>query len=226
MSDDPASPSPTEKQPDRAILFVDGNNWFHALTDAGIPHLMELDYAKISEKLVGPRQWVETRYYIGAMKQEWNARDYANQRRFLNAIKGDDTRITVQLGRLEPRPMDNPLADELDAWIRVNGADIPKARRLGLKVLLNKHKKVMTLKEKAVDVRLAVDMYKLAVEEAYDAAYLLSHDGDFTPPVEVVRRMGKKVYACAPAPAFSSALSGACNSFIPLEKDWFRDRYR
>jgi len=35
---------------DRAILFIDGNNWYHALRNAGVTDLMNMDYAKLSEK--------------------------------------------------------------------------------------------------------------------------------------------------------------------------------
>ena len=35
---------------DRAVLFIDGNNRYHALSNAGVPDLGRLDYAKISEK--------------------------------------------------------------------------------------------------------------------------------------------------------------------------------
>ena len=33
---------------DRAILFVDGNNWYHGCTKIGAPNLFELSYAGIS----------------------------------------------------------------------------------------------------------------------------------------------------------------------------------
>ena len=102
-----------EAPPDRAILFIDGNNWFHALRAGRVPSPIELSYSKISQKLVGPREWVGTRYYVGALKQDWNARDYANQRKFLSLLARDDSRISVHLGRLEQRPVNNPLAEEL-----------------------------------------------------------------------------------------------------------------
>ncbi len=50
---------------DRAILFIDGNNWYHSLVEIGLTVLGDLDYRKISEKLLGPRDWIGTRYYIG-----------------------------------------------------------------------------------------------------------------------------------------------------------------
>lgn len=51
---------------DRAVVYIDGNNWFHAIRDAGVDDRAHLDYRLISLKLLGPREWVGTRYYIGA----------------------------------------------------------------------------------------------------------------------------------------------------------------
>jgi uncharacterized LabA/DUF88 family protein len=47
--------------------------------------------------------------------------------------------------------------------------------------------------EKGVDVRLAIDMLKLAWARAYDTAVLVSHDGDFADAVLAVKEMGKHV---------------------------------
>jgi len=47
--------------------------------------------------------------------------------------------------------------------------------------------------EKEIDVLIAVDMVRLAFEDGYDVAALLSGDGDFTPAVESVLRAGKLV---------------------------------
>jgi hypothetical protein len=49
----------------RSVLFVDGNTWYHGLRDAGVTDLGRLDFARISKKLSGPREWIGTRYYIG-----------------------------------------------------------------------------------------------------------------------------------------------------------------
>ena len=82
---------------------------------------------------------------------------------------------------------------------------------------------VSILKEKAADVYLAVDMYRLAVNNEYDTAYLLSSDGDFTPAVTAVRELGKKVFCASPLPSY--ALKNHANTFITLQKDWFKDCY-
>jgi hypothetical protein len=54
---------------DRAVVFIDGNNWFHSLRHVGVQSRLLLDYRKIAEKLLGPREWVATKYYIGQVSQ-------------------------------------------------------------------------------------------------------------------------------------------------------------
>ena len=80
------------------------------------------------------------------------------------------------------------------------------------------------LVEKAVDIHLAVDMLTMALDDAYDHAYLLSADGDYTPVVAAVRKQNKKVYAASLQ--MSHALKGAADQFFHLQPAWFSDCYR
>ena len=72
------------------MLFVDGSNWYHSLRKLGLTDLGRLDYARISNKLVGSRVWIATRYYVGRVRQTGNLRLYASQRRFLAALTTTD----------------------------------------------------------------------------------------------------------------------------------------
>jgi uncharacterized LabA/DUF88 family protein len=208
---------------DRAIVFVDGNNWFHGLRTAGVDDRARLDYKLISEKLIGPREWVGTRYYIGQVSQKDNAALYAQQRRFLAELEGTSSRISVHLGRIEPRATTNEAASELREYLD-RTHDIAAAVRADLTVLAARHARATVFVEKAVDVFLAVDLVSLAMSDAYDAAYLLSADGDYTPAVAAVRRLNKKVYVASCMPG--AQLARAVNSFIRLERGWFEDCYR
>lgn len=68
---------------------------------------------------------------------------------------------------------------------------------------------------------LAVDMVVMAERNEFDAAYLLSADGDFTPAVKAIRFHNKKVYAASVAPG--AQLASVANSYIRLKPDWFDD---
>lgn len=37
---------------DRALLFIDGNNWYHALRNVRVDDLGRLDYAHLSKKVI------------------------------------------------------------------------------------------------------------------------------------------------------------------------------
>lgn len=206
---------------DRAVLFVDGNNWFHALQEIGVADRMRLDYAKISQKLLGPRIWVGTRYYIGRVTH--NATFMANQEQFTTQLTAKDSRITAHFGRIEKRPADNPLADDLLRYLAQLKTPIDKAVYHDLVAMGQSQKRLPVFVEKAVDVMLAVDMVTMAVNGDYEAAYLLSSDGDFTHAVQFVRAQGKKVYVASPLPG--AQLAKVANTFLPLARPWFLDCY-
>ena len=79
----------------------------------------------------------------------------------------------------------------------------------------------MVLEEKGVDVALAVDMLTGAFEDLYDAAVLVSSDGDFKPAVEAVQRLGKRVeYLYFQGSTFSRALDQACDVSRRCRRAW------
>lgn len=206
----------------RAVLFIDGNNWYHSLRDAGVTGTGELNYAKISTKLCGPgREWKGTRFYIGQVNQGHSPKLYADQRSFLARLAATDPRITHYLGRLEPRKVDNEAAIELRQYLSGLKIRIDKGVFHYLMSLSRRHECVQVITEKAVDVMLAVDAVLMAERNEYEAAYLLTADGDFTPVATAIRSLGKKVYAASPAQG--AQLAAAVDTFIPLSRAWFSD---
>jgi len=209
---------------DRAIVFVDGNNWYHSLRDARIADLGRLNYASISRKLLGPRIWAGTRYYVGQVRQGGNPRLYAQQRRFLAGLAATDRRISVHLGRLELRPYRNEAVEELRRYLSRLQLRIDKTVFHELMAIAAKHSQSEVFVEKAVDVMIAVDMVAMAHRGEYDAAYLLSADGDFTPAVGAVTALGKKVYAASASPA--GQLAASVSAFIRLTSPMVRGLLR
>jgi uncharacterized LabA/DUF88 family protein len=209
---------------DRAVVFIDGNNWFHSLRHVGVHSRLLLDYRKIAEKLLGPREWVALRYYIGQVSQNANPVLYAQQRSFLASLERTDPRISICLGRIEPRTATNEAALELREYLGGLTTKIDPVVFADLSNIVSRHNNATVFVEKAVDVFLAVDLVTMAINNAYDSAYLLSADGDYTPAVAEVRKLGKKVYAASPFRG--SQLAKAVNSFIHLRADWFDDCYQ
>lgn len=217
--------SPAEsRRRERAVLFVDGSNWYHSLREQGIREPGELHYGRISRKLVRDRDWLETRYYVGQVQQRGRARLYSEQRRFLTRLHGTDPRISVHLGRLEPRTAKSPAARELIAFLAGLSVRIDPGVHHRLVEIAREHRSTTDWVEKAVDVMIAVDMVVLAERDRFDVAYLLSADGDFTPAVEAVRARRKKVFAVSAA--HGAQLAAACDAFIRLDAEWLADCYR
>jgi uncharacterized LabA/DUF88 family protein len=210
--------------PDRAVVFIDGNNWFHGIRELGVDDRGRLDYRAISLKLLGPRAWVGTRYYIGRVQQRGDPRLYADQRRFLASLRAQDGRISTHLGRLESRTVDDPAARELQRYLAGLAVRIDRRVYHDLLRIARSHRNAEVMVEKAVDVMLAVDLVVMAERDQFDAAYLLSADGDFTPAVAAVKAGGKKVYAVSPT--HGAQLAAVVDSFIRPTRAWFDDCYR
>ena len=204
----------------RAVLFIDGSNFYHAARDIGIA-TSELDYQALAHKLILNRECAGIRYYVGEVSSDL-AR-IAAQGKFLNNIRAQGVQVT--LGRIERRmlaPDKNPVIVKLKELLEDYRASLREPFREKLRALCET--KIPQYTEKRVDVSIAVDMIRMAYEDAYDVAYLLSADGDFVPAVDAVKSRGKKVFAASPATG--RELENAVDTFIPLKKEWFFGLHR
>lgn len=68
------------------------------------------------------------------------------------------------------------------------------------------------------DIQIAVDMVRLAYENAYDAAILVSGDGDFVPAIKTVQKLGKKVSNAYFHKTSSDFLKSVCDSSVLLDE--------
>jgi hypothetical protein len=82
-----------------------------------------------------------------------------------------DKRITVHLGRLEPRTVSNPAAKELRQYLGGLKQKIDPQVFSDLSDIARRHTDATVPVEKAVDVMLAVDLVTMAIGAEYDAAY-------------------------------------------------------
>ncbi|MEK6899143.1 MAG: NYN domain-containing protein [Nanoarchaeota archaeon] len=69
------------------------------------------------------------------------------------------------------------------------------------------------------DIRLAVDMVKLAYNDAYDTAVLVSSDGDFVPAIQAVKEIGKNVENIGFENRVSYHLQKESDKFVRLKKE-------
>ena len=202
----------------KAIIFIDGSNFYHGMKEKQLSS-MELDYAKFSRKLVLDRQWIQTRYYVGQVKQEGDVTAYQKQQRFLHRLKNFEN-VNYFLGRLERRQMKGS-GKKLKKWLDAlpNRPDMSISPEIVEELRRVAGIDSVTWVEKGVDVMIATDMVSMAYEDKYDTAYLLSADGDFTHAIKKVRDTGRKVLVASSIPG--NEVSRAANSFIPLDRRFF-----
>ena len=208
----------------RAILFIDGNNWYHSLKRIGVSS-HDLDYQEVAKKLLlDGRKLAGIRYYIGKIND--NIARIRRQDTQLKNLRLQN--IHISLGRIEKTtilPKNNSLIEKLNQILDRESTRIPDDVHNELTQLCREQISVYTEKEKQVDVRIAVDLVSMAQRDEYDVAYLLSADGDFVPAVEEARRLGKQVFAVSASSGWQ--LGTAVNTFIPISSsDWFHGCYR
>jgi uncharacterized LabA/DUF88 family protein len=208
---------------DRAVIFIDGNNWYHSLKNAKVVDLGRLDYVKIAQKLCGPRTWQESRYYIGQVSQVGNPKLYADQRSFLDRFRRADKRNTVHLGRLEPRQAKSEAATELLHYLHNLKTKIDPQVFKDLVNIGQRHQTTQVMVEKAVDVMLAVDLVAMAQQNQFETAYILSADGDYTHAVTIAKKCNKRVFAVSAG--YGHQLASVVDRFIRIDSNWLAQCY-
>lgn len=78
--------------------------------------------------------------------------------------------------------------------------------------------------QKGVDMRVALQMVRLAYNNAYDTAILVSGDADLVEAVRAVKELGKQVeYVCYRNVMRSEALVMACDKTLEIDAEWACD---
>ncbi|MDP2669206.1 MAG: NYN domain-containing protein [bacterium] len=181
----------TNEAKNRAIVFIDGNNFYYKLKDftaekTEVLKLLDFDYQGFAKNLVKNNNLAEIRYYVGAIRRQNGTNKakseklYANQQKLLRKLQQQN--IPVVLGNLIQHP------DK-------------------------------SFHEKGVDVRIAVEMIRFAREDRYDIAYLLSSDTDLVPAMEEVRSFNKQVCYIGVSRGQSFGLTKVSNNTILLRDE-------
>jgi len=189
---------------EKAIVFIDGSNFYHGLKSSGIKG--KVNFEKLTKKLCENYTLIKVYYYNAPVHQEKEPEQYKKQRKFFNYINSRK-RFELILGRLETRKIIVPP----DIYERIK--DIHPEQIL------------YTYAEKGVDINIAVDMVKMAYHNIYDAAILISGDGDFVPAVKVVQETGKKVINAYFGDKARKGyhLRKVCDEFIEFSKEYLKD---
>ena len=207
---------------ERAVIFIDGNNFYHGVREKLKLSSLEINYASFSSKLVKWRTWEETRYYVGEVLEKDDLTRHVNQQKFIKSLNKHG-QVSHHFGRFERRPSKDGSRKQLKKWLKAlsrrTDISVPEEVVVELREIVDRQKP--HYEEKAVDVMIASDMISMACENKYDVAYLLSADSDFTPAIKKVREAGRKVFVASATPGYK--LAEVANTFIRLKRDFFHD---
>jgi len=198
-----------EAKKERVAIFIDGSNFYHGLKNC-IGNT-KIDFAKFSDLLCADRELVRAYYYNAPVNQQEFPDIYKDQQKFFDSLKTVPY-FVLKLGRLEKRT----IKIDKEELVKTFGEDTAK-------IILEKWGEVVvTYVEKGVDIDLATDMLRLAYNNAYDTAIIVTGDGDFVSAVNGVKDMGKHVENANFSDGKGYHIRTACDKFIPLDKDFLK----
>jgi len=176
----------------RAIVYIDGYNFYYGLKKVGFRKYLWLNFDKFSQNLLLPSQkLVKIKYFT-------SAEIFAEESRKRQALYFDALATLPNLKRYMGH-----FQDDTDRWCT------------------NCNQFVSDTREKRTDVNLATAMLVDAFLDRYDIAILISSDSDFIAPIQaVINHFQKKKVFTAISPGRSSkALRGVSTGIITITEE-------
>jgi uncharacterized LabA/DUF88 family protein len=187
----------------RAVAFIDGQNLFRHAKDAFGHHHPNFDPGKPLQAICVRQGWKPqgVRFYTGTPSEVEDPKWHAYWTNRLLAMRRAGILVTSR--PLKYRKQEIPLPD--------GSTQI-----------------VTTAHEKGIDVRLALDVVRLAIEKQYDVAVLFSQDQDLAEVITDVRQIAKlqerwiKIACAFPLGSEATASRGINNTdWLPMDKAFY-----
>ncbi len=178
----------------RVAVFIDGSNFYNGLRDN--VGRMDVDFHRFGKKLseLAEGELLRIYYYNAKVDPEFDPDNYDKQQRFITHL-AHTPHLSLRLGKL--------------VYYQVRGEE--SAGR--------KHYAV----EKGLDVKLAIDLVRLAVNRACEVAIIVSGDKDLADVVEYGKEMGM-IICCAFFPrGLSEALATRADKVFYFNDDMLND---
>jgi len=186
-----------------AMIFIDGNNFYHNLKHMGIQP-SKVDFKKVCEKICEKYGLDLKRilYYNSVPNiKTIGEENYYKHMSFMSGLEADG--IAVKTRKLQHLSNAERVSKKLSTLEKLQVCE--KCRPLVTQNCVDCIGGFQE-KEKGVDVMIAVDMISMALKGMYDAAVLVSGDSDFTHVLDLVEENGKK--------AIVAFLSSGCSREI------------
>ena len=193
----------------KAIVFVDANNWYHNVKKFFEPG--QVDIVKLAEFLccVKKYQLVQVKWYASTPSIADGEVMYYKHMSFLQSLEKKGVKvITRKLQRLSNKEILQKKKNTID-----NLDLCANCRPLVESVFLDLGD--LKKKEKGIDVWVSVDMIKESViDKNCDVCILISGDADFVPALNLVIGQGKEVMTAMAPFGYSSELIKTFPFFI------------
>jgi len=195
----------------KAILFIDGSNTYHRLKENGLYDFFS--YKWLYKELRKKFDVISVFFYDATKSSRIEKEGYEKQQQFHEDLRKEIPGVKIRTRKLKYLKVDGKVSSaRRDAeFCDVCEQKIDKfLQDAGLHKLS---------KEKGVDVLLVTDMIKLAFQEKYEVALLLTGDADFVPAVEILPTLKKEVGNVHLFVGSSGELRNACDSHILISCD-------
>lgn len=170
---------------ERVSIYIDGGNFHHLVLKKLDIKELDFNFDDFVKFLVNDRIVVDNgkRFYVGTIREQANnprsKRAMSKQTKFFTVLKSFGWEIKTSKLRTRTEKI---VIDE-----RV--VDYKTLHQKGVYKI-----KFQRMREKGIDVKLAIDLIVGAVDDKYDTAIVVSSDADLTPAMDWIRqRKGKKV---------------------------------
>lgn len=168
----------------KVIFFIDGFNLYHSIEDNPTYH----KYKWLDLQALCSRFTNKNEQIVNIMYftalAHWNPGKVARHLNYIRAL--ENVGISIVLGKFKPKTKTCP---------RCNSA-------------------YGTHEEKQTDINIAIHLFKFAIDNEYEKAFLISGDSDLVPAINEVKKRfpAKEIMAIFPINRKSKEIKSACGS--------------
>ncbi len=200
----------------RAILFIDGNNWYHNAKQIINPK--DVDFNKIANLICKKfnLDLIQIRYYNSIPDISENPLKYHQHMDFLTDLEKQGIKIFTR--KLQKTSTKEILREKAQI---IESLDLCNVCKPLIKQNCMDCIGIITKKEKGIDVKIAIDMIrKCLIEDECDVCVLISGDADFIPAIQTIKDSKKEVITSMVFPGYSNELrSGKFRYFYLTRND-------
>jgi len=167
----------------KAIVFIDGNNWYH--NSKQVVDTKKIDFIKLVNFISNHFKFelIQVRYYNSIPDISENALKYHQHMGFLQDLEKQGIKVFTR--KLQKTSTKEILKEKSHLIESLELCDIckPFVKQNCLDCI-----GIVSKKEKGIDVKIAVDMIrKCLIENECDICLLISGDADFIPAIQTIK---------------------------------------